>query len=242
MKNLQKLGYMALGAVLLAVGIIIGQWGAPGIEAQSNGVFNKIVCREIQVVDRNGRQAILISAGNESALITILDPQSSMPAIMLGSLLEMNQVRVADKILGGMGVALQSHKSGSNGVSIYNRGSEANAVLLASTPESNYVSVSDKLGKETVTLKSAGFVGNSVTVFDNQQRYSIQLSGGAGINSLTVFNEIGLPGINLLSGKGANAGVILNQQGEVAIGLASNDKKNRVFVIDKTGKEMSLGD
>ena len=31
----QKLGYMALGAGILAVGIIIGQWGTPDIEAQN---------------------------------------------------------------------------------------------------------------------------------------------------------------------------------------------------------------
>ena len=45
MNTLQKLGYMALGVGLLAVGIIIGQWGTPDIEAQSNGVFDEITCR-----------------------------------------------------------------------------------------------------------------------------------------------------------------------------------------------------
>ena len=54
----QKLGYMALGAGLLAVGIIIGQWGTPDIEAQSNGVFDKIACREIEVIDKDGNEAI----------------------------------------------------------------------------------------------------------------------------------------------------------------------------------------
>ena len=42
----QKLGYMALGAGILALGIIIGQWVTPDIEAQNNGVFDKIICRE----------------------------------------------------------------------------------------------------------------------------------------------------------------------------------------------------
>ena len=40
-----KLGYMALGAGILALGIIIGQWGTPDIEAQSNGVFDEITSR-----------------------------------------------------------------------------------------------------------------------------------------------------------------------------------------------------
>ena len=122
-------------------------------------------------------------------------------------------------------------------------GSNANAVLLGSTDESNYVSVSDKQGKETVTLRSAVFVGNSVTVYDNQGKESVVLSGTAAHNSLNVFNKkSGIPGINILSGEGANGVAILDQQGEIVIVLASNDKKNRVVVIDKTGKEMSLGD
>ena len=58
MNHKQKLGYMALGAGLLAVGIIIGQWGTPDIEAQSNGVFDKIACREIEVIDKDGNEAI----------------------------------------------------------------------------------------------------------------------------------------------------------------------------------------
>ena len=50
----QKLGYMALGAVILAVGITIGQFVTPNIEAQSNGVFDTITCRELRFVGENG--------------------------------------------------------------------------------------------------------------------------------------------------------------------------------------------
>ena len=56
MNHKQKLGYMALGAGILALGIIIGQVVTPDIEAQSNGVFDKIICKEIEVVDTTGRR------------------------------------------------------------------------------------------------------------------------------------------------------------------------------------------
>ncbi len=52
----QKLGYMALGAGILALGIIIGQWGTPDIEAQSNGVFDEITSR------RNYKVSLTLSA------------------------------------------------------------------------------------------------------------------------------------------------------------------------------------
>ena len=58
MNHKQKLGYMALGAAIMAIGIIIGQWGTPDIEAQSNGVFDKITCREIEVIDKDDNEAI----------------------------------------------------------------------------------------------------------------------------------------------------------------------------------------
>ena len=58
MNHKQKLGYMALGAGILAIGNIIGQWGTPDIEAQSNGVFDKITCREIEVIDKDSNEAI----------------------------------------------------------------------------------------------------------------------------------------------------------------------------------------
>ena len=46
---------MALGAGILAVGIIIGQVVTPDIEAQSNGVFDKITCRGIGVIDKTAK-------------------------------------------------------------------------------------------------------------------------------------------------------------------------------------------
>ena len=228
----------------MLIGLVVGAIVSPPLIAQSNAVFHKVVCREIEVVDENGRQAILISSGNGTALVTIFDSRSGVPGVMLGSSETMNNVHITDKRSGIPGsIFLQSHKGGANGVGIYNIGSNANAVMLGSTDESNYVSVSDKQGKETVTLRSAVFVGNSVTVYDNQGKESVVLSGTAAHNSLNVFNKkSGIPGINILSGEGANGVAILDQQGEIVIVLASNDKKNRVVVIDKTGKEMSLGD
>ena len=70
----QKLGYMALGAGLLAVGIIIGQWGTPDIEAQSNGVFDKIACREIEVIDKDGNEAIRLYTTKHGGRIRVYKP------------------------------------------------------------------------------------------------------------------------------------------------------------------------
>ena len=62
MNHKQKLGYMVLGAWIMAVGIIIGQFITPNIEAQSNGVFDEIQCSKLTMVDRNGKKAIVLES------------------------------------------------------------------------------------------------------------------------------------------------------------------------------------
>ena len=61
----QKLGYIILGAGILAIGIIIGQVITPDIEAQSNGVFDKITYRELEVVDAKSNKAIVLADGDK---------------------------------------------------------------------------------------------------------------------------------------------------------------------------------
>ena len=95
MNHKQKLGYMALGAGILAVGIIIGQIITPDIEAQRNGVFDEIVCRSLKVVDKDGNRAISLSAstyGNPSYgslkmrqnVIEVYDGQGKEEAVSIG--------------------------------------------------------------------------------------------------------------------------------------------------------------
>ena len=49
MNHKQKLGYTLLGAGVMAVGITIGQFITPQLEAQQNGYFDKILCRQLLV-------------------------------------------------------------------------------------------------------------------------------------------------------------------------------------------------
>ena len=62
MNHKQKLGYTVLGAVIMLVGITIGQFVTPNIEAQSDGVFDEIQCRKLTVLDKSGKPAFLLAA------------------------------------------------------------------------------------------------------------------------------------------------------------------------------------
>ena len=125
MNNRQKLGYMALGATILAVGITIGQFVTPNIEAQNNGVFDKIVCRELEVVDRQGNTAIRAAGTPERGFLSIFgrrgysrmtgesiaiyDLLHDRDAILIASWEDANLIKVYDKC-GRDAIGLSSFK------------------------------------------------------------------------------------------------------------------------------------
>ena len=97
----QKLGYMALGAGILALGIIIGQVITPDIKAQNIKTqnidwFEKIRCREIQVVDKDGNTAIELHADELESGITIFDKQGNRVIFLNVDELIGNRLSVSD--------------------------------------------------------------------------------------------------------------------------------------------------
>ena len=122
MNHKQKLGYMGLGAGILAVGIIIGQVITPNIEAQSNGVFDEITCRKLTVVDKTGKMIAFLGrgvsfpnipgGGIESNGFKIFD-EDGQPAITLSANIT-NEVTIHDNT-GGSAIRLHSLGGGSRG-------------------------------------------------------------------------------------------------------------------------------
>ncbi|MYE88319.1 hypothetical protein F4X33_04905 [Candidatus Poribacteria bacterium] len=102
MNHKQKLGYTLLGAGIIAVGITIGQFITPNIEAQSNGVFDKITCHEIEVVDEKGKRAIVLQSMKGlppsdkffENQIVIYNPSTEREAVALGSNSSYNYIQV----------------------------------------------------------------------------------------------------------------------------------------------------
>lgn len=78
MNTLQKFLYMALGAVIMALGIIIGQFVTQDIEAQANGVFDKIQCRELVVVNKHGGYAIELVSNEEGNQVSVFNKHGKL--------------------------------------------------------------------------------------------------------------------------------------------------------------------
>ena len=160
MNRKQKLGYTLLGAGIMAVGITIGQFVTPNIEAQSKGVFEKITCRELYVVDEKGETEI----GLGDNTVVIRDKQGRL-AVMLSSREVGNGISVFDN-QGKIAGSLASNKE-ENFVSIYDKQGK-NAIDLTSSARGNGVSVNDKKSGETAVRLSSDDWSNEVSVVDKQ--------------------------------------------------------------------------
>ena len=126
MNHKQKLGYTLLGAGIMAVGITIGQFVIPNIEAQNNGVFDKIVCREIEVVDQDGNQAISLGSNERGNGVIVYDNQ------------------------GNQAVTLHSRVVGGNAVIVIDKQGKAAAALSSNQKENLVIAVDKRTGKEMI--------------------------------------------------------------------------------------------
>ena len=151
----QKLGYMALGAGVLAIGITIGQWITPNIEAQNNGVFDEIICRSLKVVSGLGNRAILLNSGKEGNAVVVYDTTGEK-AIGLVSVINDTPDLNRNAVL-----PIEKHD---NMLMIYNR-QDQQVISLLSSEEQNYISLLDPQGRKAIYLPADSH-NNAITLFD----------------------------------------------------------------------------
>ena len=153
----QKLGYMALGAGILALGITIGQFITPDIKAQNNGVFDKIICQRLEVLD---------SAGN--------------PGIVLVSTEKVNAAVIHDK-QGGKAVTLAGVEQG-NFVSVGHKGKEAIGLYAHDTTRKVTISGLDEKNRIMTGIEmEVGDVGNNIVLHGKELWLpTVEISGSRG--------------------------------------------------------------
>lgn len=163
MNHNQKLGYILLGAGIMALGITIGQVITPNIEAQNNGVFNEIVCRRLNVVDKNGNNAISLVSEETGNAVAVYDSnkKTGSPVLSLASVPEGNMVFVLDK-KGKFAVNLTTSPI-DNTIFVYDKTGKP-VVSLTSAPKGNWVSVTSPNTGEPVVALSSTPTGNTVSV------------------------------------------------------------------------------
>ena len=161
----QKFGYTLLGAGIMIVGITIGQFITPGIEAQSP--LNEIRCAKLTIEDKNGNDAIVLGPGDEGenaiAIFTQLGKEgASLFASDKGSGMQISRPSgtAALYLFGAQGMSAITLKdeTGANAVELsvvdglqqgiaVNNFKGKTAASLESTILGNFVIVYDKAGK-----------------------------------------------------------------------------------------------
>lgn len=201
MNNRQKLGYMALGAWILAIGMAIGQFITPNIEAQHNGVFDTVMCSKLFVKnigdDMSGvyltPTSVMIARGADKAIelqcsedqqneVVIYNPKTGERFITMGSHWERNSdTEVAGVFLwdrrdaNSISVSMLSTDE-ANEVTVVNPQTGKKAVGMKSVSGGNSVYVYNQ-GKRAIDLSSVPMLGNSLVVSDKQENPVAGVSG-----------------------------------------------------------------
>ena len=222
MDNKQKLGYILLGAGIMAVGITIGQFITPNIEAQSNGVFDTITCHKILVVDKKGEKGITLDATGTMNSLLVFNKLNNKGGMLLFG---------ADSYAG---IQLRDSRAGKD------------AISLITSDVGNAVTVSDRQrGESAIVLKSSE-KGNSIGVNGQNGRLAVTiLAGNEWKNGIHIYNPRGKLAIRLKSDEDFNGVNLYDQKQEAAAGLYARrgqEVGNGVFVIDKTRELTTLGD
>ena len=166
MNHKQKLGYTLLGAGIMAVGITIGQFITPQLEAQNNGVFDKVVCREIEVVDKNGNKAIaLFSDADTDRFLQVCDKQGKV-AVVLSSTNVGNGIVITD---------LQ----------------EKSAIILISNEQHNSMFLYDSQREDKMAIRLQSTEGiNAVNLYDEREDTAVTLHSGKGADAEELGNGV----------------------------------------------------
>ena len=195
MNHKQKLGYMALGAGILALGIMIGQFVTPDIEAQSNGVFDEITCRQLKVVDRNGKTGIDLFATEEHAQILIRCEAPDTPSILLSAdTLSTRALTIYNGVHNDMAISFSVDEL-SNRVEICDIEGN-NRIELRGSRLSSDIYMMDNSGKAAISLAQVPSLDrNSITVWDPATNESFRFNAYRDRNELVVYDKSSGAGI-----------------------------------------------
>lgn len=264
MNHKQKLGYILLGAGIMAIGITIGQFVISDSEAESNGymalgavvllgavgitnppsnrVVDKITCRRLEVVDEKGNQSVVLESreamlGNNIGNITVYDARGNQSVVLNGGEIGLGGgVSILDE-KGAPAVILQSIPPG-NGVSVHGKNGE--------TGKSVYMSVNAYSGadvrlndQENQAQVAMGMTerGGEVRVWSKEGR-----QGGQAAISVTehgghvqVWGKEGKGNALMCTGERGGFVSVQGNQGEVAA-MDTSEHGGGVQVWDNQGK------
>lgn len=145
MNNKQKLSYMALGAVIMAVGMGLGAVVSPPLIAQRDvvggaiGVFNEIRCGKLITVDEKGNEYVTVSSGG----IIIDNPLSKAQILLSAQQVEDWDLAIWIKDRNGKDVMQITSTSYGNFMSLMNKVGEQRIGLVSHIDHPGFIAIRD---------------------------------------------------------------------------------------------------
>ena len=140
MNQKQKLGYMALGAVIMLVGLGCGAMITAPLVAQNKGIFDAIECNRITLVTGEGRERIRLWAADDGGKIAIYDHTTELAAM------------------------LYAHAPQGNGLTVYSTPSQKAFELSAAGAHDHTLTVYDGTNGPGLLLMSHETFGNRAMI------------------------------------------------------------------------------
>ena len=163
MNHKQKIGYTALGAVIMVIGIGIGTIVVPPLTAQHNGTFDQIECREILVRNPDGNRAIRLSSNRGGSIIELFDETGKATV----NISQDNNRDQAAVIVGNRkavrSVGLKATDENAR-LTIWNDNAEAMISLSGHANWGSSLNINDANSDTGVRLSVSPRFGNSITI------------------------------------------------------------------------------
>jgi hypothetical protein len=143
MSNTQKIRYAVFGSVITFVVLVIVAMGVSPLIARNNGVFDEIQCRQLTVVDKAGKKAIVLNAMEEANHILLYDQKGHL-GLHLWASEGYHSISVLDDS-NQTGVSLVSRENG-NAISIHSNGKVALDLFVREPPIGTGIVIRDQAG------------------------------------------------------------------------------------------------
>ena len=162
----QKLGYTALGAVIMLVGLGLGAIVSPPLIAQKDGALDEIQCSRLTVVDKTGQSVVAMGTDEEGRNTITLFNEVGKEAVHLFADKQQTSVKI-------------SRPSGTEAIHLF--GAERLGAIL----------LDDDAGKIAVSLSVADKVTRGVLLFDEEGESAVTLTSNILGNNVTVYDSAG---------------------------------------------------
>ena len=222
---MKRIKDMALGATILMVGIVMGQLLNPAVAIRTSEVVDKLVCREIQIVDEKGQLMTFLGADQQGGQLMMYDSQRK-PLIHMSAANRGGSLLVWGKD-GDQRISLNTDEKG-GAVTIWTPDNKIGAVM-STLDDLSRLHIGGQSGKVVI---SADETESSIDLIDYEP-----LGPDQG-----VLAELLRPEITRISMRSENQEGLIVVRGpdpaRVIMGLTDND--GTLVLVDKNGEIRSL--